>query len=249
MSQTSDVKTQEEELLKAQREDLPAIPKVSPERLSPSKNSPLRHIISSDSDSGSDSGDESEEIDWRPASSSHMADFRDHLPSSPSLSPSLKETFDDTKDSSFIGLNIPKHGFGDDLDDDDVEEGDDEDEESIFLNPEMTPLEIKAMRLKKFGLNYQRSLSSSSPEKGKETAFSAKNTTSLGNSKGTLHRVDVHVGVSLLDDDDDDGVESDDEQISKSLPASRSTPQKGRNGPLASPQYTNSPSATAWMHS
>lgn len=256
VSKTSDVTALEEELLKAQKESVKTSPsksvnqtKPSPQRpspqstrISPPKGSPLRYLLSSDSESQSDSTgeDDSEEIEWKPAFSSQMADACDNQPDRTSHSPGLNPN-----DLSFHDLNIPSHGLGDDLDEDDVEgcdEEDEDDEESIFLNPEMTPTEIKAMRLKKFGLNYQRSLSSSSPEKGRDPPL-GQSSHLHQNLNGKLQG--VHVGVTLLDDDgsDEDEIESDgDELINTSISARFS----GRKGSLSSSSFPSSPSATAW---
>lgn len=214
----------------------------------------------SDTESDGVCDSDSEEIDWKPFSPTKSS-TRDP-PQSPSLTSSAPHVEDFQERDSDFSLNIPTSGFGfvteEDLESD-VERqtgggGDEEDdEESIFLNPEMTPQEIKAMRLKKFGLNYQRSLSSQSPEKDPSLTASLR----FGSEQK------VHVGVALLDesDDDDDGDEEEDAPWTQ---PSRFSPQKrseGRGGLTSSPensslsphrhqqQYVNSPSATAWMHS
>jgi hypothetical protein len=272
VSQTSGVTALEEELRRAQR--MPE-PQSDPPPMGRRSMNPRDDLFRSGDDEEADEicDSDSEEIDWKPSSATAAASSSSSRPpQSPprTSSTSPRDPAEDfqEQDSDF-SLNIPTSGFGfateEDLESDveggggEGEGGEDDDEESIFLNPEMTPQEIKAMRLKRFGLNYQRSLSSQSPEKDSSTAALG-----FGSGQSTQR---VHVGVALLDDSDDEEEDDEEEEgdVSWTEP-SRFSPQKrneGRVGTRAasslSPhrhqrsqsqqQFVNSPSATAWMQS
>jgi len=156
-------------------------------------------------------------------------------------------------------LKIPKHGivfddgFSDNEDDEDNDNDEDEDEESIFLNPEMTPQEIKTMRLKKFSLNYQRSLSTNI------TPHTSPQYDSHQTLQNSIEK-NLHVGVHLLDDDDDEDDNDDNESEDNSnssdddgiLPFSPVKLQQNNKNNSSFHQNLgslNSPSATAWMNS
>jgi hypothetical protein len=217
VSKASDVTALEDELLKAQQEE--AMPAQDP-------HSDHGFVSSESDEEGDERSDgtcdsDSEEIQWKPSPTQRS----ERAPASTSGSPPHTKSYEDTAE---LSLNIPSHGLGL-ADEEESEDDEGEDEESIFLNPEMTPQAIKALRLKKFGLNHQPSLSSSSsPDK----------------TISTTSR--LQVGVTLLDDEGDDEeadwLSSGDDLPVAASPARRS-PSRSAN-PMAS---LNSPSATAWM--
>jgi hypothetical protein len=265
VSKQSNVADQENELSSQTRLPNLSTPRETPRnkspQMSPAKQAnwslpPERNFQSSHRDTGKQSAErkyeekdeedsdvstsDSEEISWKPSRqavpdlqhSFNPQPLSESPPSFLSMSPTLS-------------LNIPQQGFLPGEEDDDESEG--EDEESIFLNPEMTPQEIKAMRLKKFGLNYQRSLSTatspSTPSPSKEDRNRQRE------RELSPVPVSLHVGTALLDDDDDDNDEEDQESEEKVFKVT--TPvKKSSSDRLKDDQRNNggfSPSATAWM--
>lgn len=202
---------------------------------------------------GNSSSGEENEVEWR----------RNPLPSSQSLrEPSIQEDIPHaTFSQSFV--NIPTRGLIDlssDLEDE-------EDEESFFENPDISPEKLKALRMKRFesfGGGWSTpsggssEITSNSPLSHPLTSHSHLKTEARRPVDDDLHS-DVRVGVSLLDDEDsvsgDDGDTATRNQTNPThtSPNCHHAPHcKAHLATIAADccrgiMGPGSPSATAWM--